>query len=53
MKLFYSNLIEGDPRGEALRQAQLDLAKDPQFSHPANWAAFSLTGAGGPVVNPG
>ena len=49
MKLFYSNLIEGDPRGEALRQAQLDLAKDPQFSHPANWAAFSLTGAGGPV----
>lgn len=31
-------------RAEALRQAQLQLAKDPKRSHPFWWAAFILSG---------
>jgi CHAT domain-containing protein len=42
MRAFYQNLQAGQPKGEALRQAQLaTLAKYP---HPYYWAAYQLTG---------
>ncbi|MGV2019794.1 CHAT domain-containing protein [Agrobacterium sp. 22-223-1] len=57
---FYTYLRDGLPRGEALRQAQLDLLGDhsqssesgsipirssaQQFSHPVYWAPFVLLG---------
>jgi len=40
---FYAALSEpGISRAEALRRAQRDLIDDPDFGHPANWAAFLL-----------
>jgi CHAT domain-containing protein len=36
----------GDGLAGALRQAQLDLIKDPATAHPFYWAAFTLIGAG-------
>lgn len=44
MKRFYTNLIDGMAKREALRQAQLDTRKE--FPHPFFWAAFFLTGQG-------
>jgi len=32
--------------GDALRQSQLDLIRDPATAHPYYWAAFTLIGAG-------
>lgn len=32
--------------GDALRQAQLDLIRDPATAHPYYWAAFTLIGSG-------
>jgi CHAT domain-containing protein len=45
---FYDHLLTG-PRVEtsvadALRGAQIDLLRDPQYSNPRYWAAFVLTG---------
>lgn len=42
MTQFYANL-KTQPRGEALRQAQLATRK--KYSHPYYWAAFKLTGS--------
>ncbi len=47
MQYLYQNLDQNLPRGEALRQAQLMLLKDPEFSHPYYWSAFTLLGAWG------
>jgi CHAT domain-containing protein/Tfp pilus assembly protein PilF len=46
MKRFYGYLKSGKNKDEALRQAQLDLIKDPsaRYSHPFHWAAFELIG---------
>ncbi len=44
MKRFYTNLKNGMPKRDALRQAQLDTRKE--FPHPFFWAAFFLTGQG-------
>jgi len=47
MEYFYNNLKtmkEPIDKAEALRQAQLQLLKDPRFSHPNYWGAFSLYG---------
>jgi CHAT domain-containing protein len=46
MKRFYGYLKSGRSKDEALRQAQLDLIKDPsaRYSHPFHWAAFELIG---------
>lgn len=44
MTAFYRNLLRKSPPGEALRQAQIEMLRNPQFSHPFHWAAFSVMG---------
>lgn len=44
MTVFYRALAAGTPRGEALRQAQLQLRTQPAFVRPYYWAAFFLSG---------
>ncbi len=46
MVRFYERLRAGARKDEALRQAQLELLRDPAFSHPHHWAAFQLYGDG-------
>ncbi|NUQ70519.1 MAG: CHAT domain-containing protein [Chthonomonadales bacterium] len=45
---FYRRLSSGSPSklstAEALRQAQLAVARDPRYRHPYYWAPFILTG---------
>jgi CHAT domain-containing protein len=43
MTRFYQNLGKSDGRA-ALRAAQLEVMKDPKFSHPFFWAPFNLIG---------
>lgn len=44
MKHFYSGLLKGKSKDEALRAAQLSLLHSQPSSSPFYWAAFSLTG---------
>lgn len=44
MREFIRRWRGGQPRAEAWRAAQLSLLRDPDFSHPYFWAAFTLTG---------
>lgn len=45
MELFYTNLMSGKmTKSEALRQAQMSLAKDDKFAHPYYWSPFVLIG---------
>lgn len=45
MKSFYRYLLtENLPAAEALRRAQLDMARSPQYGAPYYWAGFSLQG---------
>jgi CHAT domain-containing protein/Flp pilus assembly protein TadD len=46
MKRFYGALLGKTPQSAAaaLRQAQLDMAKDERFASPYFWAGFSLQG---------
>lgn len=44
MRRFNRYLKEGRSKAEALRSAQLDLLRDPAFSHPFHWAGFELNG---------
>lgn len=44
MSTFYNRLRGGDNKSASLRAAQLNLLAEPQFSHPAFWAAFTLIG---------
>ncbi|MBI4752569.1 MAG: CHAT domain-containing protein, partial [Acidobacteria bacterium] len=41
---FYRRLKAGEGRSEALRNAQLDLIKNPKRSHPYFWASFIQSG---------
>jgi CHAT domain-containing protein len=42
---FYENLVrKGMTKAAALRQAQIDLAHDERFAHPAYWAPFLVIG---------
>ncbi len=41
---FYARLKRGEPRGEALRQARLQLRQQARYAHPFYWASFILTG---------
>ncbi len=42
---FYGRLVKsGASKADALREAQVALAKDARFSHPAFWAPFILIG---------
>ena len=40
---FYKNL-KGKPKDEALRDAEISLIKNKDYSHPFYWAPFYLTG---------
>lgn len=44
MTSFYKHLKAGSGRGEALRKAQLEVRKNPKFSHPYFWSGFLLFG---------
>lgn len=41
---FYRRLLAGDGKAQALRHAQLALAADERFAHPAFWAPFIVIG---------
>jgi len=41
---YYRRLLRGEGRGEALRQAQLEMLKNPKLSHPHYWASFIQAG---------
>ncbi|MBI4377962.1 MAG: CHAT domain-containing protein, partial [Nitrospinae bacterium] len=43
MEEFYKNLKE-KPKDEALREAEITLIKNKEYSHPFYWAPFFLTG---------
>jgi CHAT domain-containing protein len=47
MERFYTQLRNGLGKAEALRQAQLEVRAE--YPHPYYWAAFVLSGNGGPV----
>jgi CHAT domain-containing protein len=44
MKRFYRYLKAGKTKDEALRLAQIDLIRSPNYSQPRDWAAFELMG---------
>jgi CHAT domain-containing protein len=44
MGRFYRRLREGESKDVALRAAQVEMLGSAQFSHPALWAAFQLSG---------
>lgn len=47
MQAFYGYIKQGDlNKATALRQAQIDLIRGKQFSHPYYWSAFILIGNG-------
>lgn len=41
---YYKNLKQGVGRGEALRQVQLEMLKNPERQHPFYWASFIQSG---------
>ena len=44
MERFYGYLKQGQSKAEALRNAQLDLLRSEEYSHPFHWAGFELVG---------
>jgi len=44
MVAYYQRLRQGHGRGDALRQAQLEMFKDVKRRHPYYWASFILSG---------
>ena len=53
MTAFYTNLKEGLPRDESLRQAKLQFLNDePLMAHPYFWAGFVLNGNYEPLTRP-
>lgn len=49
MVAFYDRLLAGEPRGEALRQAKLEMLRSTDRAHPRYWASFVLSGAWEPM----
>jgi CHAT domain-containing protein len=43
---FYRNAASGQSYAEAMRSARLDFIRSPKSRHPANWAAFIVSGDG-------
>lgn len=41
---YYKRLLRGEGRGEALRQVQLQMLKNPARRHPFYWASFIQSG---------
>jgi CHAT domain-containing protein/Tfp pilus assembly protein PilF len=54
MQHFLSNLKDGLPKEEALRQAKLTYLReaDPLQAHPSNWATFIMIGNNAPLSLP-
>ncbi len=46
VRTFYSRLADGETAADALRHAQLDLARRPATAHPFFWAGYVLIGDG-------
>ncbi len=44
MVAYYKRLLRGEGRGEALRQVQLQMLKNPARRHPYYWASFIQSG---------
>ena len=44
MTRYYEGLKQGQGRGEALRQMQLDMLKRKERQHPFYWASFIQSG---------
>ncbi|GET38925.1 CHAT domain-containing protein [Microseira wollei] len=49
MELYYSRILKGEERSEALRQVQLDLLAAPAYEHPYYWASFLFSGDWRPI----
>lgn len=49
---FYRRLLAGEGKANALRHAQEELRKKPEYDHPYYWAAFVLLGDPGPLRKP-
>jgi CHAT domain-containing protein/tetratricopeptide (TPR) repeat protein len=49
MRAFYRSLLAGAGRAEALQQAQRELRRHPQWTHPSAWGAFAAWGAATPL----
>ena len=45
IEAFYTRLVSGDSRAQALRAAQLGVMADFRYRHPAYWAPFLLIGS--------
>jgi CHAT domain-containing protein/Tfp pilus assembly protein PilF len=45
MRGYYTRLIKGSGRGDALRETQLQLLRDGRHAHPYHWASFIQSGA--------
>ena len=41
---YYKRLTNGDSRGDALRQVQLEMLRNKSDAHPHYWAGFILSG---------
>ncbi|TVQ53104.1 MAG: CHAT domain-containing protein, partial [Spirulina sp. DLM2.Bin59] len=44
MVAYYQRIMQGEGRGEALRQVQLAMLGDARYDHPFYWAAFVPSG---------
>ncbi|XXU61288.1 CHAT domain-containing tetratricopeptide repeat protein [Sorangium sp. So ce1078] len=44
MEAYYERLLDGGGRGDALRQAQLEMLRRPDRAHPYYWASFIVSG---------
>ena len=49
METYYKKLLARSGRSDALRQTQLDLLKDKDYSHPYYWASFIFLGNQAPL----
>ncbi|WP_437307859.1 CHAT domain-containing tetratricopeptide repeat protein [Sorangium sp. So ce388] len=49
MTAYYDRLVAGRERSDALREAQLSLKGQRDTAHPYYWAAFIVSGNGGPL----
>jgi len=46
MIAFHRHLLEGDAKAVALRKAEFEIMRKPEYHHPYYWASFTLTGNG-------
>ncbi len=53
MIAYYTRLLSGEGRAEALRQVQLAMLASEERSHPFYWAGFIPSGQWGPIGGQG